>query len=313
MSILNREKFGILLRAFTPHEHLVADRAQQVAIAVDKVLSTTVGGEAVVRRADILVWADRTNYPTDADCGHLATELNRRIKSPNVKVHSITSGDPFCEILNRGVGLQLRDRCSHSFILSSEASSYWTTEVLEQFIEALERGARVVGLALHEFSDLVMRGRIANTFSVWNNLDLCQVGLFDLRARKRTVHEMAQTVMGFSKELGDFVSYQMAAEEEVLPLVKMIRVRRRQFGPFIAPILPSSAEARYTVPDPKVDPLGYQRHLGKLATKKARQHHYLALEGVDETFLQWGVMPEYGVRDDGPSDEQQRQLMSSRG
>lgn len=294
-AILAREKFGILLRAFSPQPHLAPLRAEQIAQTVDRVLSTRLGGHQVVKRVDVLVWADRGNYPADADSGHLAGELATLTGHDAVKIHTVVSGDPYCELLNRGVGLQLRDRCSHSFVLSSEAAGYWTDTSVAACVDAIERGARVTGLALHEIKDLVRAGRIANTFALWNNLDLCQVGLFDLRARKRTIHEMPVPVMGYSKELGDFVNYEMSAEEEILPLVKLIRVRRKQFGPFIAPIELDEASAlgAYRVPDPIADPQGYQRHLGKMATKKIRQDHYLALEGVDSSFLQWGVMPDY--------------------
>lgn len=283
--VKGRNTVGLILRTFAPKPGLVKERVEQI----EKMLEAAVGVE-VFHRVDILVWADE-RYD-GSDCGETAPVLQRLkigyTSRFDVSVSEIKAGDVFCGTLNYGIAKQLRHSIDYSLIASSETATYFTQSNIGPMLEAASNGARAIGLAITELTDSIIAGRIANTFALWHNESLMQVGGFDLRAAKPMSTETAMYLRGWSKTSGE-VFYPLAGVEEIIPLVRMVDT----FGQCIAPVLPVSAEGAYKVPDPKLDPEGYARHQKKMGTKFERQAALAASVGADLSYISGGVMPAY--------------------
>lgn len=161
-------------------------------------------------------------------------------------------------------------------------------QILCAMIEAMDNGAMAAGIALHELTALIMRGRLANTFAMWDNEALVSVGGFDLRAQKPANEAKALYVRGWSEDQGE-VYYPLAGVEEVIPLARLVAT----YGACIAPILPSNQAARYRVPDPLLEPDNHAKHLKKMGTKQQRQDAHLYYAGFDPTYLEGGILPAY--------------------
>jgi hypothetical protein len=181
-------------------------------------------------------------------------------------------------------------------ILSTQVSSYFNNETIEKMLEAIDFGALVVGVAIDELTDSIMQGRIANTFALWHNKSLMTVGGFDLRASKpRKDNKTTLFLEGWNSEKeekeGDGgVFYHLAGVEEIIPLIRIVRI----FGNKIAPILPQGNDIKeWVTPNSKDDPVGYARHLKKMGTKLQRQTAFAAFENADLSLLEGGVMPQY--------------------
>ncbi len=301
MKFLETKKIGLLLRVFAAREELVAGQVEKTIEAVRHASLLHNYGKTVFSRVDILV--PRDDRFEDSDCGKtvdaLWTVIPVAFPAPLpfvVSIRPIWHGDIFCSVLNRGVAIQMREGMDYSAILSAQVASYLDYETFDAVICALEDGAKVAGVALEELTESIRKGRIANTFAVWDNVALMTVGGFDLRARKpRKGEKLVPYLRGWNKEKeekdGDgAVYYHQAGVEEIAPLVRLVEL----YGPCIAPILPQGKGAKqWVTPDPVKDPEGYARHLKKMGTKMERQTaHALAL-GADLSFLEGGVMPKY--------------------
>lgn len=287
-SFLNRKTVGLILRTFAPKPEQVLERVKQMRLFIDKTAAITVDtnfdAKVIFSRIDILVWADDSYQ--GSDCGQTAEAMqNEFAEDANVSVHEVHHGDLFCGLLNFGVAIQLRNGIDYSVIASTEASSYLTDSVMDKFVLAACNHAKVVGLAITELTESILKGRIANTFAMWHNLSLLQCGGFDLRAAKPKDEKSAVYLKGYSDDKPVF--YQLAGVEEVIPLARMVET----FGACLAPILPD--QGQYVVPDPVKDPELYLRHISKMGTKKQRQDALLAQVGYDFTYLESGVIHHY--------------------
>jgi len=277
-------KVGLMLRTYAGKEEDIPKRAEMVASAIEATRKAKVNGTPVIKRIDILVWADK-RYK-DADCGKTAAYLSERFNAGNgVFVTEVPAGDIFCQVLNRGLAIQLQNGCSHSMIVSSEAISYMNSEVMTEIVEAILKGALAAGVAINELTPSVKAGRLANTFAVWHILSLLQVGGFDLRAAKSMDEKSAVWI---DDGTGKLIIAQ--GVEEVIPLARLFET----FGPCIAPIMPrGEGIQKYEVPDPITHPEAHAKHVQKIGTKGPRQKHFLSLVGYDFDLLSHGVMPEY--------------------
>jgi len=292
---LARKKVGMILRVYATEENHIPDRVAMVEEAVVAARKATVDGRQLIQRIDVLVWADK-DY-VEADCGQTAGKLRKKLRGePNLFVSEVTCGDLYCGLLNYGISHQTRHGVDYSIIVSAEAFSYMTPETMSDMVDAACKGARAIGVAIKELTDLILAGSIANTFAMWHNESLMTVDGFDLNAAKPLVGSWDSTIRsinGFNEQENRVVTYHLAGEEEVIPLARMIRTFKK-FGPCIAPILPrGKGVQRYQAPDPVKNPDLWLRHISKMGTKAQRQAILLALVNADLDFLKSGIMPEY--------------------
>jgi hypothetical protein len=287
-AFLSEKVVGLVLRVYASKESDIQNRIEMIQKAIQATRRMTVDGIQVVRRIDVLVWADK-NYK-DSDCGKTAPAIREALKEEkNVFVSEVEHADIFCGILNYGVVHQLRKGVDYSIIASAEAFSYMTPETMTSMIDAACGGAKAIGVAINELTDSIMAGRIANTFAMWHNESLMTIGGFDLRAAKPLDDRTAFYMKGWSAKMGE-VYYHLAGVEEVIPLARMVQT----FGACIAPVMPSGEGVQsYVVPDPTKQPERYVEHFKKLGTKFERQCAHLALIGIDPSYIKGGVMPDY--------------------
>lgn len=289
-SILKRKRFGLILRTFANKEEDVKRRVKMIQETIDRAMALSIdfNGVLVIRRIDVLVWADKRF--SESDCGKTASALREAfIKQPIVHISEVKRGDLYCGILNYGIAKQMRDRIDYSLILSPDARSYMTKKTMISVLKAVSEGARAVGVAINELTESILHGRLANTFCLWDNIALMSVGGFDLRAAKPTDERFAKYMRGWSKEEGE-VFYPLAGVEEIIPLARLVET----FGPCLAAVLPEGKGIqKYEVPDPLKQPELYERHRRKMGTKIERQTAHLETLGVDITFLKGGIMPKY--------------------
>ncbi len=280
--LLHQKRLGLILRVFSPKEELVEKTVAQISETLD-LADKIIDGRQVFSRIDVLVSAD--NRYGDTDCGLTHKILLKVDRQINIHISEISHGDIYCGMLNYGVAHQMRDRIDFSMILSSGVKDYLTYENIIAMIEALEKGAKVTGLAITELAPSILDGRIANTCAIWHNVSLMTVGGFDLRASKPLKDDrLANYVRGWSLEKGE-IFYNAAGVEEIFPLVRLVKL----FGSCIAPILPVTG-ARWEVSN---DPDVQKREAAKLGTKYERQMRWTIMEDVDFSFIKGGVMPEY--------------------
>lgn len=292
--LLDRKRFGLILRVFAPKAELVPNYVAQVKKAIDIAMSVSIGGKQLFSQTDVLVSSDKRF--TDVDCGETAPALRETLKEcAYLKVREVNYGDIFCGLLNYGITIQLRNRIDYSCILSIQVASYLNNETVLAIIAAIEAGAKVVGVALEELQDSILQGRIANTFAVWDNIELMSVGGFDLRARKPYKDDLlAPRLRGWSQQReqdtgSGEVYYHQAGVEEILPLIRLVELH----GPCIAPILPRGDKYKWVAPDSVSDREGFERHMEKMGTKLGRQSTHAASLNTDLSFLKGGVMPLY--------------------
>ena len=244
LKLLERNRVGALLRVFAFTPDAVEQQVDSAMRALRRLLALRTGNRPSLSRVDFLVSSDPDFE--DTDCGltaaRLREEVLREFPDAPVNVSEIKKGDIYCMLLNYGVANQLEDRIPYSLILSHNASSYATQENVDALLAAMQRKARVAGVAINELSELVHKGRVMNTFAVWHNKSLLTVGGFDLRAAKPSLLrlETHEKVTGYSATKakrhgsGD-VEFHVAGCEEIIPLVRLTRF----FGRSIAVVDPT--------------------------------------------------------------------------
>lgn len=297
---LAHQRVGLYLKVHAIREEDIPRRLEMVAEVLQCAVALVVDGVKVIQRVDILVWEDeRYRAPAGArrnqsDCGKTAQALRDQVGShPLVNIHRITHGDLFVSMANDAIMLQTRNQIDYSITISPEAASYLTVETMTAMVDAAAAGARVVGVAINELRDSILAGRVANTLAMWHNASLGSAGLFDSRAAVPVNDQRAFFMSGYDPKEGD-VFYPLAGVEEMIPLVRMVRL----YGECIAPILPQGADVpTYQTPDPVIAPDLYARHIRKMAAKAPRQDAFLAMEGADATFLMGGVMQAFRHKD----------------
>jgi hypothetical protein len=287
MSLLDRKRFGLVLRGFSKSSDQVAKNVIQLRAAITKASSLVIGGKKVFSEILVLIASD-PNYP-DCDCGETAAALRQSTDaSQNIEIAEVKHGDLFCGALNYGVMRLARKRIDYVTIMSHGVADYLSMPVMEQTFEAFELGALVVGVAINELSQSIFEGRLANTFTTYDVPALGSVGLFDLRASQpRKNDPTTEYLRGWNVDKGD-VYYPRAGVEEIIPLLRLVRM----YGPCIAPIQPFGSP-EWKIPDPVQDLEGFKREIAKMGTKLQRQAAHAAFEGCSLDVLKGGVMEHY--------------------
>lgn len=248
-----RKKIGLLLRSYakTPE-----DVSGVVARAVRSVTHASslidLNGEAIFHTIMVLV-------PRDYDCGGAAKALKKELKlfedcDPYI-VSLEVYGHHSCEALNRGI--ELCEYLEYAVIASNKAIQALTIESITAMRYAFDQGAKVVGVSVEELQEVILDGRVQNTFAGWNVRALREVG-------------------GFDSEKG---------VEEVSPTVRLIR----RYGPCIAVLDPKEKPTL----DIRKSADGKARHDEVMMTKIARQQEEVDRMGVDFNFIKSGIMPGY--------------------
>lgn len=290
MDFLKRNHVGLVLRAYASRTDLVEYVVQQTMETINTAMSLGVDEEDVFSKIDVVVVADG-RYP-DHDCGETVLGLLEAVfvDHPHqeiIRVTQVNEGDLFGGVLRQAFFQQIRAGMDYTMNLSSGVVSYLTHENMVAMLKALENGARATGLALNEFADSIMEGRILDTCAIWHLESWMRAGGYSVRGDQPMLKDRVGWVRGAEGESGIDGEwfYVSAGVEEMYPLINMVKL----FGPCIAPIRPKG-DGKWIIPaDPKVR----AREMRKIATKHERQVRAAYDEGVTLSFLKGGVLPEY--------------------
>lgn len=250
---MSKKKIGLLLRSY-------AKNAQDVLGVVDRAVKSIrhasslykENGEPIFEEIVVLV-------PSNYDCSITAGAIRRELEIFSIPRVTIleAEGNHSSDVLNIGTDLLLGYGIDYVVIASNKAINALTVENMNAMIKAFNSGAKVVGIAIHELQDIILKGHIQNTVAGW-----------DIKA--------LQAVGGFDSKKG---------VEEIAPIVRLIR----EYGQCIAVITPAqmpTLDIRKTVE-------GETHHKEVMTTKIDRQHEEIL--HVDSTFefIQSGIMPGY--------------------
>jgi len=285
--LLARTSFGLIARIHASTKEQVADRVILAKKLVERACQITAGNKPLFKRIDFLIWAN-PDYE-ESDCGLTVNALKKEFGHKNsipIIIHEVKEGDLYCHLLNTGIAAQNKAGIKYSFIISPEASSYLNQETVDAILNAAAEGALVIGVAIEELTLSILQGEVANTFAVWNNNVLIQVGGFNLLAWNAPSEKVTTNICAWDTEDG-IVYYPRHGVEEVIPLALMTRV----YGECIATIFPlGPGIKRYEVP---TDPKLFNRHARKMTSKTARKTALLAPFGFDLSYIGAGVIKKY--------------------
>lgn len=258
-------KTGAILRVFVKDPAKVEQTILEMKQAVRMLKKLGLG---VVH---ILVWNPQDDdYKGQGDCGKTAAALQASI--PEAQIIEILEGDKFVDILNAGVRLQADAGVTHTMILSKEALSYLTLRTYAKMLVAFEKGAMVSGIHMpRELGTSVLEGLIANTCAMWDVEALLLAGLFD----------------PYSRSLANGETERPAGVEEIIPLLRLVRV----YGRCIAPIISDANDAHYKLPTREENPEEWARNEKKFGSKLPRQQAMAEYAKGTLEELRAGVMP----------------------
>lgn len=217
--------YGVLLRVYTPKADEVVGRVER-AVAHVRHIQTVQEAFPALKRIILIV-------PRDYDCGHTAAAL--AVALPEL-AHDVLEvpGHHSREVLNVGIEKLGVMTMSRALIISGKAMSYLTPAVMWGIDQAFEDEALVAGLAVDELRDVVLSGRIQNTFAAWDIDALVGIGGFDSRT----------------------------GVEEIAPIARLVK----EYGKCIAPLSPPSGTLDIAESD-----TARARHAEVMSTKLSRQ------------------------------------------
>lgn len=280
MKLIEREPVGIIFRTFATETSQVEERMGLVNQAIEKALGLSLEGKPVFKFIDILVPSNPL-FPS-VDCGLMAEEVSSAWSHERrVRVHK-TMGDIFCGTLNFGIGIQSESGVRYSLIASPDAHSYITQENVMSMLQQADKGAKIVGLAIHELRESVFQGKVANTFCLWHNRSLITVGGFNLLSAEPENEKRSHYLEGTGED-GKPQYYKINGVEEVIPAALMVKT----FKTCIAIVEPQGENQKYEiVSDPEIK----KRHEAKMATKNIRQMELLSMVGLHQSILENGIV-----------------------
>lgn len=242
-----KQYYDILVRVYTPKLEEVHERVERALEHARQIIAVSKEFPAI-QRVLFLV-------PMDYDCGETRQALRRRLADEHLIGDAEVvefAGHHSCEVLNCGLAwLTLGTR--HAIIVSGKAMPYFTVSALHAIDRAFTDGAKVAGLAIGELRDIVLNGRIQNTFAAWDVKALVEVGGFDCKT----------------------------GVEEIAPLIRLAR----EFGRCIVPIDIESGEL-----DVLMSSTARERHAHVMGTKIAYQQAECERLGSNFEFIRNAVM-----------------------
>lgn len=245
-----KRAYSVVVRVYTPKREEVVERVDRAMGHAQHFLKVRKQFPALSRLV-LLV-------PNDYDCGDTLGALLERLSAKGLFGNVVPYGPlghHSCEVLNFGMSAAAKDS-SHALIVSGKAMSYLTVPVMRAIDEAFTNGAKAVGIAADELKELVLVGRIQNTFAAWELDALNKVGNFDSKT----------------------------GVEEIAPLVRLVR----EFGKCIAPINVVTGKL-----DVLSSETALARHREVMTTKLARQQDELARVNSCFSEITAGIMPDY--------------------
>lgn len=247
------KKIGLLLRSY-------AKKAEDVPGVVARAIKSIEHASGLRNEDGRPLFVDIVVVvPREYDCGYTAGAILKELPSSLLRRVSAfeVPGHHSCRALNGGIDVLASLGVDYAIIISNKAIEALTASTVKAVLEALDKGAKVVGVAIDELQDVVLEGRIQNTFSGWDVQALLAVG-------------------GFDSEKG---------VEEVAPTVRLIR----KYGPCIAVLNPNKKLAL----DIRKTADGDARHKEVMTTKLERQLAEAKRVGADFDFIKDGIMPGY--------------------
>jgi hypothetical protein len=241
--------YGVLVRVYTPKAEEVPARVER-AVAHAQQLATLWLTHPVIQRIAFVV-------PSEYDCGATATALEDQLLEEGMRGIDVWSlpGHHSCEVLNEGIA-RLQLAVTHAVIISGKAMSYLTVEAMNAVDQAFADSAKVAGVAVDELREVVLSGRIQNTFAAWDIDALRGVG-------------------GFDSSLGI---------EEIAPTARLAE----KYGRCIAP-LDAAGGALNIAPSETAR----ARHLDVMTTKLARQRSEAERVGSSFEQIMAAILPGY--------------------
>lgn len=243
------KKIGLLLRSY-------AKTPEDVPGVVARAVKSIEHASGLRNEDDRPLFTDIVVItPCEYDCGATAGAILKDLPSSLLRRVSVFElpGHHSCGSLNGGIDVLASLDVDYVVIISNKAIQALTAGTMEAMLEAFDRGAKVVGVAIDELQDIVLEGRIQNTYAGWNIKALQEVG-------------------GFDSENG---------VEEIAPTVRMIQ----KYGPCIAVLRPKDI----TLLDIRKNPDGEARHSEVMNTKIERQISEVQRLGVDHGFIKSGL------------------------
>ncbi len=247
-------KIGLLLRSYAKESSDAEDVAKRAIKSVKNAYHLfDESGNHIFEQIVVLV-------PRDYDCGDTALLIREKLLQERLTDRTVVSspqGHHSCGVLNAGIEILESEGVGYAVIISNKAIAALNHSVMRAIAAAFEEGAKVVGVAVDELQDVVIAGRVQNTFAAWDIQTLIDVG-------------------GFDSENG---------EEEIAPSIQLVR----KYGQCIAALVPSEV----IVLDIRKSPDGVARHHEVMTTKATRQHSAADRLGTNFMFIQNGIMPGY--------------------
>lgn len=249
---MSKKKIGLLLRSYAKNPEDVPGVVTRAVKSIRHASSLRdENGEQIFTSIIVLI-------PREYDRGYTGRAILRQLETSLI-LHMVAvfevAGHHSCGVLNHGIKLLDDIGIDFAVIVSNKAIEALTADKVEAMLEAFDKGAKVVGVAVDELGDGVIEGRIQNTLSGWDVKALLKVG-------------------GFDSEIG---------VEEISPTVRLVR----EYGPCIAPLVPHNAAPL------DIREGGEVRHSEVIETKLTRQLAEVARVDSNFTFIQSGVMPDY--------------------
>ncbi len=248
-----KKEFGVILRSYAADFKDVASTASRAVKSIECIRALrSASGEEIFSEIIVLV-------PSCKDCGSTAAEILKKVNhlgSPSVAVLSV-DGDPNSDVLNIGVDLLADLGITYATIISNKAISILSVKNMDAKVKAFNDGAKAVGVVLPELKDVVLQGRLQNTFCSWEI-------------------EALQDVGGFDSKIG---------VEEMTPLVRLIR----NYGKCIGVFVPSEV----SVFDIGQTDAAISHHEKVVGTKVTRQQEEVQRVNSTFEFIQSGIMSGY--------------------
>lgn len=117
----------------------------------------------------------------DHDGGNTYNRLNAGLAGQGLTTHHHlfpVAGHPNREVLNSGALMLMRCGVTHMIVASVRALPHLSKSLLERIDLWFDKGARVVGVAAGDLSEMIHEGCVQNTLAVWEIEALHRAGWF---------------------------------------------------------------------------------------------------------------------------------------